>query len=96
MWTVNEFSIIWLCSKTVPKTEVFFIRGNLLSKPYEKEQCIINFNKLCEKGTHWVCYLKKGDLKRYFNSMGDGVLQEVCDYHWHISHSEDFEIHDGE
>ena len=57
-----------------------FMRDSLPDSPYENENGIVNFNKLSESGTHWVCYYKKGDCKIYFDSFGGVVLQEVRNY----------------
>ena len=57
-----------------------FMRDSLPDSPHETENGIVNFNKLCESGTHWVCYYKKGDVKIYFDSFGGVVLQEVRNY----------------
>ena len=57
-----------------------FMRDSLPDSLHETENGIVNFNKSCESGTHWVCYYKKGDCKIYFDSFGGVVLQEVRDY----------------
>ena len=57
-----------------------FMRDSLPDSPYENENGIVNFNKMSESGTHWVCYYKKGDCKIYFDSFGGVVLQEVRNY----------------
>ena len=57
-----------------------FMRDNLPSHPLENECGIVNFNKSDENGSHWICYHKKGDIKTYFDSFGQVVLQEVHGY----------------
>ena len=50
-----------------------FMRDSLPESPYKNENGIVNFNKLSEGGTHWVCYYKNGNCKIYFDSFG-GVV----------------------
>lgn len=57
-----------------------FMRNNLPARPYKNECGIVNFNKVSEGGTHWICYYKEGNSKTYFDSFGQVVLQEVRDY----------------
>ena len=57
-----------------------FMRDNLPKQPLKNECGIVNFNKSDESGSHWVCYFKKGNIKTYFDSFGQAILQEVHDY----------------
>ena len=57
-----------------------FMRDNLPSSPLTNECGIVNFNKISEKGSHWISYFKKGEEKFYFDSFGQVVLQEIRDY----------------
>jgi hypothetical protein len=57
-----------------------YMRDGLPEKPLKNECAIVNFNKVSESGTHWVCYKKDGDVKLYFDSYGGRVLQEVRNY----------------
>lgn len=40
-------------------------------QPHDFECGIINLGSLFSDGTHWTCYVKKGDNKIYFDSFGD-------------------------
>lgn len=39
--------------------------------PHEVECGIINLGDTYSTGTHWTCYMKKGENKIYFDSFGD-------------------------
>ena len=77
---LTNFQLYDYAEKLGLKLRGVYMRDGLPSEPQEYEQGIVNFNKLSEKGTHWICYLKKGASKWYFDSMGGPVLQEVRDY----------------
>ena len=57
-----------------------FTRDTLPDHPQENESGIVNFNKANEKGSHWICYHKRGSTKIYFDSFGQVMLREVHDY----------------
>ena len=77
---LTNFQLLDYAQKLDLKLRGIFMRDSLPSEPFENEQGIVNFNKLSEKGSHWCCYLKRGNSKWYFDSMGGVVLQEVRDY----------------
>ena len=56
------------------------MRDSLPEALYENENGIVNFNRLSESGTHWVCYYRRGDCRIYFDSYGGVVIQEVRNY----------------
>ena len=57
-----------------------YMRDDLPVHPYKNEYGIVNFNKVNEHGSHWVCWFKEGDTKIYFDSFGQVILQEIRDY----------------
>ena len=57
-----------------------YMRDDLPGKPKENECGIVNFERLCEGGTHWIAYWKRGKERIYFDSFGGPVLQEVRNY----------------
>ena len=78
--SLTNFQLLDYAEKLGLNLRGVFMRDSLPAKPLENEQGIVNFNKLCDKGTHWVCYWKRGNSKWYFDSFGGVVLQEVRDY----------------
>ena len=56
------------------------MRNDLPIHPYKNEYGIVNFNKVSEHGSHWVCWYKEEDTKIYFDSFGQVILQEIRDY----------------
>ena len=57
-----------------------YMKDSLPDKPLKNESGIVNFNKVSESGSHWICYHKVGNTKWYFDGYGSVVLQEVRDY----------------
>ena len=41
---------------------------------------IVNLNKSGEKGSHWVAYWKRGDVRIYFDSYGQITPLEIQKY----------------
>ncbi|XP_031781161.1 uncharacterized protein LOC103316074 [Nasonia vitripennis] len=49
-----------------------FMRNNLLSDdPLHNESAVVNLDDFQNRGTHWVCYCKRGPEVIYFDSFGD-------------------------
>lgn len=49
-----------------------FMRDNLPSSgPNHNESAVVNLDDLDGPGTHWVTYIKRGDIVTYFDSFGD-------------------------
>ena len=46
------------------------MRDELPVRPWINESAIVNLNSKNQQGSHWVCYVKRGDLVRYFDSFG--------------------------
>lgn len=52
-----------------------FMRDQLPSKPWVNESGIVNLNTSLQLGSHWTCYVKRGNKVRFFDSFG---LVEPC------------------
>lgn len=48
-----------------------FMKDELPPKPRQNECGVINLENSNERGSHWVCYFKKGDSAVYFDSYSD-------------------------
>lgn len=46
------------------------MRDELPGRPWNQESAIVNLNSRDQPGSHWVCYVKRGDEVRYFDSFG--------------------------
>tara|TARA_Y100000296_G_C5074892_1_gene206801 strand:+ start:71 stop:520 length:450 start_codon:yes stop_codon:yes gene_type:complete len=57
-----------------------FMRDTLPKSPRKEECGIVNFNTTKEKGSHWVCYYKKGLNRIYFDSFGQITPIEIQNY----------------
>ena len=57
-----------------------FMRDTLPWKPHREECGIVNLNTSKEKGSHWTCYYKKGNIRIYFDSFGQITPIEIQDY----------------
>ena len=57
-----------------------FMRDGLPNVSHRKECGIVNFNTSHEPGSHWVCYLRDGQRRIYFDSFGQPTLDEVQKY----------------
>ena len=77
---LTNFELYDYAQKLNIKLRGVFMRDSLPETPHDNECGIVNFNKVSEKGTHWVAYYKQGGFKQYFDSFGQVVLQEVRDY----------------
>ena len=49
---LTNFQLLDYAKKLDLNLRGFFMRDSLPTTPLENEQGIVNFNKLCEKGTH--------------------------------------------
>lgn len=63
-----------------------YMRDELPCKVWKNESAIVNLNTSCQGGSHWVCFEKRGQQARYFDSFGNlspipEVLQRLrgCD-----------------
>lgn len=56
----------------IPHFRGVFMRNNLpATGPWYNESAIVNLDDFQNKGTHWVCYHKRGSEVIYFDSFGD-------------------------
>ncbi len=54
----------------VPNFIGVFMRNTLPKTPSKNESAIVNLDVTTGRGTHWVCYYKRGDLVFYYDSFG--------------------------
>lgn len=47
------------------------MRDTLPVRPRKNESGIVNLDSNSGSGTHWVCYIKRGDRVFYFDSFGN-------------------------
>lgn len=47
-----------------------FMLDELPSKPWVNESGIINLNRSFQSGSHWTCYIKRGNEVKFFDSFG--------------------------
>ena len=57
-----------------------YMKDSLPSKIGRKECGIVNLQNQIEPGSHWVCYVKNGRLKIYFDSYGLDPPVEIKKY----------------
>ena len=78
---LTNFDIIKLVQPLqIPNFKGPFMRDELPSTPQHQECGIVNFNKSTEPGSHWVCFLKDGDKRIYFDSFGQKAPTEIQKY----------------
>ena len=54
----------------VPNFRGVFTRDALPAKPERNECGLLNLDSSAGRGTHWVAWWKRGDMKLYFDSYG--------------------------
>ncbi|VDO08599.1 unnamed protein product [Brugia timori] len=64
----------------MPHFRGVYMRDGLPAKPLVNERAIINLDSSSGKGTHWVCYSKKGNVVDYFDSFGVKPPTELISY----------------
>ena len=64
----------------IPNFRGVFMRDTLPKSPYKIECGIVNLNTSNEKGSHWVCYYKKGLNRIYLDSFGQITPIEIQNY----------------
>ena len=78
---LTNFELLEYSAKlNIPNLRGVFMRDTLPSIPHSKECGIVNFNTSSEPGSHWVCYVKNGTDRTYFDSYGQITLDEVQKY----------------
>jgi hypothetical protein len=55
----------------IPYFRGVFMRDFLPSTIMLNESAVVNLDSIRGPGTHWVCYVKKGNLIKYFDSFGN-------------------------
>ena len=64
----------------IPHFRGVFMRDEL-PKEVESTECgVMNFNTHDQSGSHWVCYMKKGKTRIYFDSFGQITPLELQKY----------------
>lgn len=66
----TSLELSFMC-RSIPNFRGVFCLDTLPSKPWTKESCIVNLCLSHQEGSHWVCFEKKGQTVRYFNSFGN-------------------------
>ena len=57
-----------------------FLRDELPKRPRLNESGILNLDDSSGDGTHWVCWIKSGNRKMYFDSYGLPPPTEILKY----------------
>ena len=66
---LTNFDLIeYVIKLEIPNFRGVFMRDTLPPRPHTVECGIVNLNTSREKGSHWVCYYKKGLDRVYFDS----------------------------
>ena len=64
----------------IPHFRGVFMRDTLPTNPKKVECAIVNLNTSSEIGSHWVCLVKIGKSRIYFDSFGQDVPLEIMKY----------------
>lgn len=55
----------------IPNFRGVYMRDNLpRGKPWKNESMVVNHDSIKNNGTHWTCFVKKGQNVYYFDSFG--------------------------
>ncbi|KAK7580375.1 hypothetical protein V9T40_001004 [Parthenolecanium corni] len=78
---LTNFDIV----KTVKSIKMPYFRGvymrdGLPAKPMINKRAVVNLDSSKGRGTHWVCYSKKGNTVEYFDSFGVEPPKDIIDY----------------
>ena len=78
---LTNFDLIDYVKKlNIPNFRGVFMRDTLPKSARNIECAIVNLNTSKEKGSHWVCYYKKGINRIYFDSFGQITPIEIQNY----------------
>lgn len=55
----------------IPYFRGVFMRDALPLYPKKNESAVVNLDDSTNYGTHWVCYAKRGNQVKYYDSFGD-------------------------
>ena len=79
--TLYDGEILHLAEKLkIPNFRGVKMRDELPKKPREQECGVLNFNTHDQSGSHWVCWLKTGNDRYYFDSYGEPPPDELMSY----------------
>ena len=78
--TLTNFDLIHYAEKLDIPIRGIFMRDSLPAKPKRDETAIVNLNRSDQRGSHWVCYYKKGLNRIYFDSFGQITPIEIQKY----------------
>ena len=79
--SLSNFELLdYVKQLNIPNFRGVFMRDELPKKPWINECGIVNFNTSLEPGSHWVAYYKNGTQRIAFDSYGQAILKEICDY----------------
>lgn len=67
---LSNVDLIHSCKTLKIPIRGVFMRDNLPKRCRRDEFGVINLDESLGSGTHWVCYIKKGEMKLYFDSFG--------------------------
>ena len=78
---LTNFDLIEYATKLdIPHFRGVFMRDTIPKSPRKEECGIVNLDKSAGRGTHWVCYYKKGLNRIYFDSFGQITPMEIQNY----------------
>lgn len=55
----------------IPNFRGVFMIDNLPKYPEKHERAVVNLQTGSQPGSHWVCYIKKDNIVKYFDSFGN-------------------------
>lgn len=67
----------------LPSFRGVFMRDRLPDQINNNESGIVNLDSLYGNGTHWVCYVKRGSIIKYFDSFGNLRPPVELQYYFH-------------
>lgn len=77
---LNEYDLFRI-AEYIPNFRGVFMLNELPLRPKNVECGIVNLDKSCGPGTHWVAYYKNHNQAEYFDSYGDlRPPYEIIDY----------------
>ena len=79
--TMYEGELLHLAEQMkIPDFRGVKMRDELPAKPHNRECGILNFNTVDQQGSHWVCWLKSGSDRVYFDSYAEPPPMELIKY----------------
>ena len=69
---LSNFDVLYYANMLkIPYFRGVFVRNALPLKPRHNESAVVNLDSSAGRGTHWVCYEKRGNIVHYFDSFGN-------------------------